>query len=42
VAEDQLINLVVLKQNFEAIDLMARCDFSYNGQEALEKAVKLL
>ena len=42
VAEDQLINIKVLKsqqQEFEKIDI---CDFCYNGEEAFMKAVELV
>lgn len=40
VAEDQLINMQVIKQQLENLgdSVYDRCDFCHNGQEALEKA----
>jgi CheY-like chemotaxis protein len=42
VAEDQLINMEVIKDLFEQINLARQCQFCYNGKETVECANKLI
>jgi len=38
IAEDQMINMAVLKQSLSDLQLTGRCEFAFNGQEAVSKA----
>jgi CheY-like chemotaxis protein len=37
-----MINIAVLKQSLTELKLIDRCDFVYNGQEAVNKARDIL
>ena len=42
IAEDQLINIAVLKQHLSDMHIEKSCDFTYDGLEAVEKAKKII
>ena len=42
VAEDQMINLAVLKGNLGELGLTSKCEFVMNGQDAVEKCCKII
>lgn len=42
VAEDQMINLAVLKGNLSELGLTSKCEFVMNGQDAVEKCCKII
>ena len=42
VAEDQMINLAVLKGNLGELGLSKKCEFVMNGQDAVEKCCKII
>jgi CheY-like chemotaxis protein len=39
VAEDQIINMEVIKSKIREEGLLDRCEFCYNGQEAVDRAL---
>ena len=40
-ADDQLINLEVLKSQIEELGQLNRCEFCYDGEKALAKAIEI-
>ena len=42
IAEDQLINVAVLKQYLNEMKIEKSCDFCLNGEEAVEKATEII
>jgi CheY-like chemotaxis protein len=42
IAEDQIINMEVIKSQIREEGLLDRCEFCFNGQEAIEKAQKVI
>jgi hypothetical protein len=42
IAEDQLINMAVLKQNLSELNILESCDYAYNGLEAVNKACEII
>jgi CheY-like chemotaxis protein len=42
IAEDQLINVEVLKQNLRELNLLDGCHFAFNGEDAVKQAIKTI
>lgn len=42
IAEDQLINVEVLKQNLSQFKLIDNCSFVFNGEDAVNRATQII
>ena len=41
IAEDQLINMQILKTQIEELSQLSRCEFCYDGEETIAKVIEI-